>query len=330
MATFGAKTALKALQPVNYYDKARVCCTCDEKKTASMISGQTYNILNHSDRHEVYLLHARNNEHFINESGGNTNSWFEKKKRVDLDGDGVPENLDSSNVQEAMIYPPDSGKDARHLRKRQSRQLRQSEHVRDYRQFTERRDREGLKTPERPGFLAHKLPFQERLRDPVGARPTPRVVHKGEWTPRRNEKIQIACPPTEHEMFTKNVDQLRAESQMDPFEANLADAVHSARAKMSPRTSLEATATSVLSDMRTNRATVGKNGSLPPKPGAHRQQHSQNRVEPQYGTEITGWFEAHKDKQKREDPFYARPVPNMGSSCVKYDIISNERRQFWY
>jgi len=325
MATFGAKTALKELQPLNYYDRHRVRCTCDEKKTASIVSGHTWNIINHSDKDEVYLMHARNPDHFIDDKGANTSHWFEKKKGVDLDGDGCIDSMDSSNVQEVMCGPPDSGKEANFLRQRQSRQLRQSEHPLDYRQYSARQERDGLKTPERPGFLALKVPHQERYRD-VAEKPTPRVITKNEWTPRRDERMKTRAPPAEHDMF-RNVDQLRTESHMDPFEANLADAVHSARAKKSP---LGTTATSVLGDLRATRSQLGKNEHMPPKPGAQRQQHSQNRVEPHYGKEISGWFEAHKEKTKREDPFFARPVANMGSSCVKYDIISNERKQFWY
>jgi len=329
MATFGAKTALKALQPLNYYDNRRTHCTCDEKKTSSMISGHTWNIINHSDKDEVYFPHARNSAHFIDDTGVNTTAWFEKKRRVvDTNGDNI-ECLDSSNVKEVMGGPPDSGKEANHLRQRQTRQLRQAEHPRDFVMYSARRDREGLRTPERPGCLGVKVPQQERMRDVV-PRPTPRVVPKMQFTPRRDERLQERAPPSEHRMFT-SVDQLRTDSHIDTCEANLADAVHSSRAKHSARSSsLGATATTVLGDIGTTRSTLGMKDGLPPKPGAHRQQHSQNRVEPHQGKDITGWTEAHKDKLKKEDAFFAKPVMNAGASCVKYDIISNERKQFWY
>lgn len=334
MATFGAKTALKALQPLNHYDKHRTICTCDEKKTASMISGHAWNIVNHSDKDEVYLRGARNSDHYIDDKGGNTNEWFEKKRRVDLDGDGIIDCVDSSNVEEVMFCPPDSGKEAYHLRQRQSRQLRQSEHPRDYGQYSARRQREGAKTPERGGSLSITMPHQHRMRD-VPGKPTPRVVPKHEWTPRRTERLQERAPPAEHHMF-KNVDQLRTESHMDTSEANLADAVHSARAKVAVSdrsrsgTLAASAASTVLVDMATQRSQMGTKDHLPPKPGDHRKQHSQNRVEPSHRREISSWIFEHKDPLKREDPFFAKPVQNTGSSSVKYDIISNERKQFWY
>jgi len=330
MATFGAKTALKELQPLNHYDRHRTLCTCDVKKTASIISGHTWNILNHSSKDEVYLMDARNPDHFIDNTGNNTSHWFEKKRRIDSDGDGVIQCLDSSNVQEVMRGPPDTGKEASYLRQRQSRQLRQAEHPRDYGQFSARRDRDGLKTPERASSLAVKVPQQERLRD-VAARPSPRVVSKGDWSARREERFKERVPPSEHEMF-RNVDQLVTESHINTFDANLADAVHSSRAKNSARSgTLSARGErTVLGDMGTMRSQLGGARDRPPKPGAQRHQHSTNRVEPHQSRELSGWHEGHKDKLKREDPFFAKPVPNMGTSCVKYDIISNERKQFFY
>merc|ERR1719487_43874 len=129
----------------------------------------------------------------------------------------------------------------------------------------------------------------------------------------------------------RNVDQLRTESHIDTFEAKLADALHTLEAKTATRSSMGATTTSVLGDIKTTRSQLGHKEPKPPKPGAHRQQHSQNRVEQHYGKELSGWFEIHqKDKLRKEDAFYAKPVANMGSSCVKYDIITNERKQFWY
>jgi hypothetical protein len=136
--------------------------------------------------------------------------------------------------------------------------------------------------------------------------------------------MEDKAPPAEKDMFRK-VDQLRTESHINVCEANLADALYgSSRAR-------EATPRSVLGDLSITRSQLGTQASSkPPKPGSQRKQHSQNRVEPTNSKEISGWFEEHKDKLKKGDEFFAKPVPNMGNSCVKYDIISNERRQFWY
>merc|ERR1712096_214060 len=111
-------------------------------------------------------------------------------------------------------------------------------------------------------------------------------------------------PPAEHEMF-RNVDQLRTESHMDATEANLADALHSSVAKAVGKSSMGATASSVLGPMQTTRSQLGQQGEkMPPKPGAQRQQHSQNRMETHYGREVSTWFESPtKDKLKREDAF---------------------------
>jgi hypothetical protein len=334
MATFGAKTALRALQPVNSYDGHRTRCTCDEKKTASMISGHTWNIINHSDKDEVYLMHARNNDHFINELGSNTNRWFEKKKRVDLDGDGVLDSMDSSNIQEVMVCPPDSRKERQLLQGRQSKQLRQSEHPINFAQYSARRERDGLKTPERGGSLAVTMQDQCRLRD-VHVRPSPRVISRKEYTPRRGEQLQEKAPPPEHDMF-RSVHQLRTESHVDTQDANFADAILSQRSKSFAEAAKSSfppkvQEQSVLTDLCATRSQMGRDKDLlPPKPGSQRTFHSQTRIEPLSGKDVTAWVLEHKDRLKRDDPFFAKPVQNAGSSSVKFDIISNQRHAFWY
>jgi hypothetical protein len=328
MATFGAKTALKALQPLNHYDGHRTLCTCDERKTASMISGHTWNIINHSDKDEVYLMHARNKDHYLDETGVNTNHWFEKKKHIDLDGDGIIECVDSSNVESVMFCPPDTGKEARHLRERQSKQLRQSEHPINFAQYSARRDKDGAKTPERGGSLAVVMQDQGRLRD-VEKRRTPRVVHKKEWTPRRGELFQEKVPPLEHDMF-RNVHQLRTETHLDIQDSNFHDSINTARSRSFAQAAKSAFPPSIeeksaLADLTPARGQVGT-----PKPGHQRTFHSQTRMEPSSGKEITSWVHEHRDRLKRDDGYYRKPVANTGSSSVKFDIISNERHAYWY
>merc|ERR1711896_89196 len=116
----------------------------------------------------------------------------------------------------------------------------------------------------------------------VPARPTPRVISKSEWTPRREERRKDKVPPSEPEMF-RNVDQLRTESHMDTMEANLADALHNSEAKAGRMSARGTNASSVLGDIKATRSQMGKDMAKPPKPGAHRQQHSTNRMETHYG-----------------------------------------------
>merc|ERR1719382_2214917 len=110
-----AAAAAEGHEHVNHYDGHRTFCTCDERKQASLLSGHTWNILNNRSDHEVYLRHARNERHYIDAEGRNTSAWFERKGRVDLDGDNVIDTVDSSNVQEVLVCPRTAGKEVAHL-----------------------------------------------------------------------------------------------------------------------------------------------------------------------------------------------------------------------
>lgn len=321
MATFGAKQALHAL---NHYDRHRVVCTCDDKRQAARLSGHTWNIINNSDKDEVYYQNARNPDHYIDERGQNTSHWFEKKKRIDLDGDGIIECLDSTNVEEVMVCPPTAGKEAAYLRRRQMKQLRQSQAPMNYTEYNGRREADGTRTPEKADMLQRKMPFQNRMRD-VHARPACRIQEKHLWTPRRGEVMKVPEPPLEHDMF-RAVDQLRAESHVDVHDANFADAIHSAR---KARAAGAGDGPSALVDASKTRSAMVQD-EAPAKPAAARNRFSKNVIEQHAAREITGWPFHHRCPLRREDPFYVRPVQQTGSSSVKFDIITNERKDFWH
>lgn len=320
MASFGAKTAIEAL---NHYDRHRVICTCDDKRQAARLSGHTWNIINNSDKDEIYYVNARNPDHYIDEQGKNTSHWFEKKRRVDLDGDGIIDCVDSTNVEEVMYCPGTAGKEAAHLRNRQMKQLRQTQAPCHYGDYSARRAADGTRTPERIDMMHRLVPQQNRLRD-KHPRPSPRILEKHLWTPRRGEVLKIPQPPHEHDMF-RSVDQLRSESHVDVHDANFADTLHSARAT---RAAGGGEGPSAMTDANTGRSAMLH--SKPPKPPAARNRHSQTTIEQHAAREITGWPFHARCPLRREDPYYVRPVQQTGSSSVKYDIINNERKNFWY
>eukprot|EP00928_Gymnodinium_smaydae_P070150 TRINITY_DN5406_c1_g2_i1.p1 TRINITY_DN5406_c1_g2~~TRINITY_DN5406_c1_g2_i1.p1 ORF type:complete len:475 (-),score=89.60 TRINITY_DN5406_c1_g2_i1:51-1295(-) len=220
-----------SLQSVNVYDRGRVAATCDDKRMAAVISGHTWNILNNREDHELYLRHARNADHYIDESGKATHHWFEKKGRVDLDKDGVIDSVDSSNVQEVMLCPGTAGKRAADQRGRQARQLCQVAAPRDYARYRELRAALGAvpPTPRRlEDAVDRRVAQQDRMRD-RSERPTPRVVEKNLWTPRRAEpRVQQVQPPSEQEMFQR-VEQLRSESHVNTSDRQFAEAIASNR-----------------------------------------------------------------------------------------------------
>eukprot|EP00929_Paragymnodinium_shiwhaense_P014731 TRINITY_DN122694_c0_g1_i1.p1 TRINITY_DN122694_c0_g1~~TRINITY_DN122694_c0_g1_i1.p1 ORF type:complete len:355 (+),score=66.61 TRINITY_DN122694_c0_g1_i1:122-1186(+) len=311
---------------LNYYDRQRVVCTCDEKKQAAMISGHTWNIINNREDHEVYLRHARNPEHYIDvETGKNTHHWFQKKGRVDLDGNGIIDSMDSADVQEVMTCPGSSGKEDAYLRCRQARQLCQAGAPRDYGLYVQRRQQSRVPStpgPRTDGPLERKLEFQDRLLD-LHQRETPRTVARNLWTPRRGEVAADPAPPSEKAMFRK-VHQLRAESHLDVTDKSLAEALSADAGGDAPGRSNLAHCSTVRTQMPM--ASAG----LPPKPGAERTKHAAARIEPTFVREITSWPFQGKDKMKHGDPYFTKPLQNTGSSSVKYDILTGDRYQYWY
>lgn len=268
------------------------------------------------------MLHARNHDHFVDEKGNLTSHWFEKKKRIDLDGDGVIDCVDSTNVEEVMRCPPTAGKQAKQLQVRAVRQLYQAAEPTNFGAYSARRATSSAAppTPQREAMLERIVPFQDRLRD-LTPRPTPRIVNKQSWAPRRGEPENHARPPPEHVMY-RAVDQLRTENHIDARDPSFADSLKSARAD-----GLGATGNSAVAGGNTLRSSI--RADLPVKPAAEKHCFSKNRIEDVHLREISGW-PSEKHNLKKEDHYHAKPVAHSGSSSVKYDLITNERKSFWY
>jgi hypothetical protein len=156
---------------------------------------------------------------------------------------------------------------------------------------------------------APPLAHSKKLRDPPQERLSARgaggrVVAKSLFTPRRFEEASLptkgpimSAPPTVREMFSGNVEQVRAEN-IDTLAPNFVDSV------------------------------MKSDGSLVASALGQRTTHSSFRVDPFKVTEIAGWTSS--DKILQNDPYFAKPIQRTGNSCVKYDIISGRKKNFWY
>lgn len=317
-----------AIEHRNFYCKRRVQCTAEERKTASLLGGQKWNIISNKDDKEVFLKDVRNSDHFMDEEGRATSHWCHRRRRIDLDGDGIMDVCDSSNVQEVLACPATAGKEDAKQQSRQAKQLCQASAPLKYGQYSARRS--STVAPPTPGRApAHsgasgshdkQLPFQQRLRD-VHAATTPRTLDRGLWSARRGESRAENQAPEEHELY-RRVDQLRTESHIDVRDHGFADAIHSARCG-----SLGASGTSAVAGASTLRSNLGE--SIKPCAASTGPRFSSTRVEAVHSREISSWpFE--RDRLKRGDPFHSRPMQQGGASSVKFDILSNERKSFVY
>lgn len=322
-----SNTTAKPLHQKHLYDEQTVSCTAEDRTQASRMSGHTWNIINQREDHEVYHLDARSRDHFIDDTGKATKHWFQRKKRIPLEGGGFADSWQSRNVGKVMAQPKDSGRESSQLRARQAKQLIQASAPNDYAAYAARRASSAA--PPTPGRAAHEktIPFQDQERD-TAPKASPRTMNRRLWASRRGEVRAELRPPPEHEMFQR-VDQLRAESHADVSEQNFAASLHAARSTPLPG---QSRATALSGAMTARSLNIGANighPDEPPKPAGARINHSRTRLESNDAREISNW-PYHQDKLRRSDPFFVRPAHQLGGSSVKFDIITGERKQFWY
>eukprot|EP00747_Dinoflagellata_sp_TGD_P066436 gnl/TRDRNA2_/TRDRNA2_154798_c2_seq1.p1 gnl/TRDRNA2_/TRDRNA2_154798_c2~~gnl/TRDRNA2_/TRDRNA2_154798_c2_seq1.p1 ORF type:complete len:395 (+),score=55.83 gnl/TRDRNA2_/TRDRNA2_154798_c2_seq1:60-1244(+) len=358
---------------LNHYDKHRTICPTDDKATAARLGGHTWNIINNSEEHEIYLRHARNSEHFVDEQNRTTNVWFARRKHVSAPGAAEDSHANDSHLTEqCLACPPTAGKEAAHRRVRQTIQICQSENPNDWNMYSARKHEILPRTPDYDP-IGKTIKDQKRLRD-LPQRPKPQLVEKELWSARRNQ----ACfgtlrpeMPNEQDMF-KAVDQIRAESTLDAFDANFAESLmsqarsassrragdsgaSSARARGGPPSARSASRVpssgpqsargpmpGAVQEARGGPSSARGGGSTLPPPApslgasqdprtlaGERTRLSKQRINTMNTRDISSWA-LDADKLRRQDPFYMKPMAHNGNSSVKYDIISNEQKSFWY
>lgn len=277
---------------VNNYNREKSQATAEEFKQASLIGGHSWNLLTHDKKREVYLRHARNDAHYVTETGQATSDWWTRKQRVYRPDREGRHASDSSVTVQCLTCPPTAGKEAQRNATRQLRQLCQTEAPMDFAQYSARKGELTPRTPARdPQVL---VPSQERRMTPP-PRFTPRVSAREHWTPRRGELREERRPPADRSLY-QTADQLRTDS----FE----NASSSAFSKKCDEGAMD-------QSIRT------------------KTHFSRHRMDLAASRDITSW-PMHSCKITREDPFHVKPLQRSGNSCVKYDIITNERKEFWY
>jgi len=318
------------MNTLNHYDGHRTVCTLEDKAIAARLGGHSWNIVNNSEQHEIYLPHARSSEHYVNKKGETTSEWFEKKKRVPhtRGGEGADASW-SGDITRVLTVPrtPQAAGPAREKVK----QLCQASAPQDYAVYSARRKEVMPSTPERPGHLERTL-GENRFgyRDRITTPRISKVVDRSEWTPRRGEAPQQPRPPREEDMFT-NVDQLRSESHFDVQNKVFAEKLRPPGApsrKATPRGGRDSLDGSRESAVLAAASMTGRTIATPRHP-ADRVHFSKGRLENHANRAISAWT-VHDDKLLRKDPFIMKPMQQANSSGVKHNIITNELNSFWY
>lgn len=285
---------------VNYYDNHLCKCTAEDKNLASLVGSCKWNILSNKEDHEVYFPNARNPAHFIDEGNQATGEWWMRRRRVRRPGSDETHPGDSRLTVQTLTCPPTAGKTAAKDHYRTMRQLCQAEAPLDYSRYSARKAELTPRTPEKNFATKDVIRDRHRKRD-IPTPPPRDITHKASWLPRRGVPRIENMPPPATDMF-QSVDQLRCEPN-DVLSSGFAHAHTAAR----------------MSGTQTERLTVHD----------HKRHHSHQRLEAMTCRDVTSWPFAN-DKLTRRDPYHAKPMQRSGNSSVKHDIISNERKHFWY
>lgn len=318
----------EGLRTLNHYDGHKTVCTLEDKAIAARLGGHSWNIVNNSDKHEIYLPHARSSEHYIDDKGNMTSSWFERKRRVPHPIGGMEGSNWSGDVKEVMRCPRSPSVH----NARQTRQLCQASAPGDFPLYSARRSQAMPSTPRKPGDLERTLPAHNRgqLRDLATPRIT-QVASRQDWNPRRGELRPEPRPPREEELFS-TVEQLRAESHFNVRDRTFAELLPprgAATPRSTPRGALGPAGVPRESAVHAAASVSGRTIYGTPRHPEDRVQHSKSRIENYAHREISDWTLA-QNKLTRKDPYSMKPMAQSNNSGVKYDIITNERTNFWY
>jgi len=290
--------------PVNYYDFQKCKGTATDKGLAARLGGHNYNIINNSDKDEVYFGNMRHDIHFLDKKGRHTMHFFGgRKRKFDVD----KRNLVGNCLRAPDAHPREDAMSQRRL----ELQLAQIESATNFGDF-QRRCQVSLFPASPPKrYSIHNRRYAneaEKLR--------PRSCTKTDFMSRRGERMtrSISAPSV----------------VLDDPSASLAQAVHEDARKEATQRQTESAHFAPWNASNTYSATMESN---PYGRAYHASQRncSVNRLENHdFGITRKNNHYSSQDKLTRSDPFFMRPRHSITNNSVKYDIVSNERRWFKY
>lgn len=291
--------------PVNYYDNHKCQGTATDKGLASRLGGHKYNIINNSDKDEVYLRNLRNDVHFVDKKGRHTAHLFGDRRRKF--------HIDERDLVGKCIRHPDAHPRGEAVAQRRMEvQLAQIENSNNYGDF-QRRCQGSLFPP--TGDKRRSI-HNQRYANEV-EKLNPRMTSsKSEWMQRRGEPMvrSISAPSV-----------VLAEPH-----ASLSQAIHEDARKEATQRQTESAHFAPWISANSYSATMESN----PHGRAHhaaQKNCSVNRLENHdFGITRKNNHYASHDKLTRSDPFFMRPRHSITNNSVKYDIVNNERKWFKY
>lgn len=282
--------------------------------------------------HEIYLVHNRNDEHYLEEGGANTSHWFQRKRRIEKNG--VNAASCSTNVQGVMACPASAGKEAGKTRTRQANLLCQSLASQDYgRYVTLRGARASCSAPVAP----RRPDASERSQSTQRSTQTTSAGRQ-DWIHSRDERRGVLATTAETDV-RRTVIQLPTTAQFptkpgaDVAGANVTHAVCPARSCASGTSAPKAASTPRAGAVMSTQI-AGASMSTPRRSTSARRvgrgaRPAERRVAAACVREVTACFNGDRYPCNFTDEFHATHAAHQGGgSSVKYNIIANEQEQF--
>jgi len=280
---------------VNLYDEQKCIGTAEDKRLAASIGGHSYNIIH--QREELYFPNLRHDSHFVDRNNVPTMHWMDRRRKYPRD----PRGLMKLSLEHPVEHPKVAEREQRRLETR----LAQIENSQSFHDFQERRRTMRPETPEARRTLnpASKLPVEGKVTQ-CGS------LTRREYMSRRNAHARSA-PTLRAASLTRNNVEMRPEVAAHQLQTESASYAHCKAANsyaMSMGTTL-----------------LGQQ---------HRSRQSRSSVQRAENYDFSvlkknnSW--SSEDKLLRSDPYYMKPKLAITNNSVKYDIITNDRKNFFY
>jgi len=277
------------------YDEQKCIGNAEDKTIAAMLGGHSFNPINH--REELYMPNLRHDSHFVDRSNVMTMHWMDRKRKYPRD----PRNHMKLSLQNPAEHP----KVAEREQRRQEYRISQMENSQSYRDFQDRRRTMRPETPE------HRRTLNPSNKQPTAMRVTECwQIPKYEFMDKRMAN-SISAPNLRTESLSRlNLEQ-RPEAAAHQLASESASYAH-CRTANTYAMSLSTTDLGERHKLSQSRASL---------------QRADN-----YDFSVTkknnSW--SSEDKLTRSDPYYMKPKLAITNNSVKYDILTNERKNFWY
>lgn len=282
---------------VNLYDEQKCIGTALDKTLSSAVGGHSYNIIN--QREELYFPNLRHDAHFVDRNNVTTMQWWDRRRKYPQDPRGL--------MKLSLSNPAEHPKVAEREQRRQEHRLAQMENPQDWRGFQARRRMMRPETPEARRTLnpTNKSPTEGQVTE-CRSVSKPQYMHTVQMM-----RGSASAPSLRASSLTRMNAEQRPEASVHQLQTETGSYAHCK------------TANSYAMSLATTE--LGEKHKLA-------QCRSSLRRADNYDFSVVKKNNGYSSEEKllRADPYYMKPKLAITNNSVKYDIVTNHKKNFWY